>query len=367
MPERTGTGFTDMGKKKIIWIELLRIAACIAVVMIHAASQHFRDIPIDTSTWKVSNFYHGFFRYAVPCFIMISGALYLDKKRTWNLKKLWMKNILPIAAAYIFWQLFYGVYRILITGSAPVGSVRFLKKLLIYFSDSYFHLWYLPMLMGLMILAPLIWEIVNCSRGKRWEEYAILLFLIFKIAVYTITVFPLPWSEHIKTLLTTVQPTLVTDYAGYFVLGHYLYTYGLPKKMERAVYFIGTVLILTGIALCQWRSLNLDKPIQAFYDNYTLATFFWSSAVFLFFKNCIGRIRWSEKQERIICYLGSCTFGVYLIHAFFRDILHRLGFDSMTISNTAAAIPLVALAILLLSFIAVAVIKVIPAAKKWIV
>lgn len=366
MPERTGTGFTDMSKKRIVWIELLRIAACIAVVLIHVASQHFRDIPINTFTWRVSNFYHGFFRYAVPSFIMISGCLYLNKNRTWNLKKLWLKNILPVAAAYIFWQLFYGVYRIWITKSAPLGSARFIKKLLIYFSDSYFHLWYLPMLIGLMIITPIIWEIVNCRRGKQWEEYMILLFLIFKIAIYTITTFPLPWAGHIKTLLNTVQPELVTDFAGYYILGHYLYEYGLPKKMERIVYVLGTMFIIIGVILCQWRSLKLNQPVQAFYDNYTLATFFWSSAVFLFFKNCLGRIIWSEKQEKAICYVGSCTFGIYLIHAFFRDVLHRLGFDSMIIGNTILAIPMVALVILGLSFLAVVIIKKIPAVGKWI-
>ena len=42
-----------MGKKRIIWIELLRVAACVAVIMLHAASQHFRDTPIDTFTWKI--------------------------------------------------------------------------------------------------------------------------------------------------------------------------------------------------------------------------------------------------------------------------------------------------------------------------
>lgn len=356
-----------MKKKRIVWIELLRIAACAAVVLLHAASQHFRDVPVDTFTWKVSNFYHGISRFAVPCFVMISGALYLDKKRDWNLKKLWLGNILTVAAAYLFWQIFYGAYRIAVHGSPAVGSAEFVKKMLVYVSDSYFHLWYLPMLIGLMIITPLLWEIVNSRRGKQWEEYLILLFLIFKILPYTIAYLPLPWMDHLKSLMNTVQPVLAVDFTGYFILGHYLYAYDLPKKAERAVFAAGPVLITAGIGLCQWRSLALDKAVQSFYENYTVSAFFWSAAVFLFFKNCLGRITWDEKQERVICYLGSCTFGVYLIHAFFRDILHRAGIDSMMIDNTAAAVPLTALAILALSFAAAAVLKRIPVIKKWIV
>ena len=356
-----------MGKKRVVWIELLRIAACFGVVVLHAASQHFRDVPVDTFVWKVSNFYHGISRFAVACFIMISGALYLDKKRTWNLKKLWLKNILSVAVAYVFWQIFYGIYRIVITGNSGRGAVWIVKKMLVYVSDAYFHLWYLPMLIGLMIITPLLWEFVNCKRGKQWEEYLIILFLIFKILPYTAAYFPLPWIDHIKTLMNTVQPDLATDFAGYFILGHYLYEYGLPEKLERLVYVLGVVFIAGGIGLCQWKALEQNSAVQSFYENYTLAAFFWSAAVFLFFRNHIGRIHWSEKKAEIICYLGGCTFGIYLIHAFFRDILHRAGFDSMFINNTVIAVPVVAAVIFVTSLIAVILIRHIPVLKKWIV
>ena len=89
--------------------------------------------------------------------------------------------------------------------------------------------------------------------------------------------------------------------------------------------------------------------------------------MFLFFRNHIGRIHWSEKKAEIICYLGGCTFGIYLIHAFFRDILHRAGFDSMFINNTAIAVPVVAAVIFVTSLIAVILIRHIPVLKKWIV
>lgn len=150
--------------------------------------QHFRDTALDSGVWRVSNFYHGIFRFAVAVFVMISGTLYLDSKRNWSLKKLWRKNILQIAAAYAFWQFFYAVYRIVVSGNME-GPVLFLKKVLIYCSSSYFHLWYLPMLAGLLAVTPLLWEIVNCERGKKWEEYLILLFLIFKILPYTMNWF----------------------------------------------------------------------------------------------------------------------------------------------------------------------------------
>ena len=102
-------------------------------------------------------------------------------------------------------------------------------------------------------------------------------------------------------------------------------------------------------------------------ENYTLAGFFWGSSFFLFFKNHVSKIKWNEKQEKRICYLGNCTFGIYLIHALIRDILHRIGIDSMMISNTAIAIPLLITMIFVLSLAAVMIIKKIPRVSKWII
>ena len=357
----------DMNKKRVIWIELLRVMACIGVIGIHAGSQHFRDMPLDSSVWAVSNFYHGINRFAVASFIMISGCLYLDSKRTWNLRRLWKRNILPIAAAYIFWQMFYAVYKIITNGTLAKGSKAALVKFMVYISKSYFHLWFLPLLIGLLIITPMLWEIVNSARGKQWEEYMIVLFLVFQILPYTINYFPLPWKDHIMDILQTVQPEMVTGYIGYFILGHYLSHYEVSKKLEYLVYVLGVILILAAIGLCYISSQKSGKPIQSFYENYTLAGFFWGSSFFLFFKNHVAKIKWNEKQEKRICYLGSCTFGIYLIHALIRDILHRIGIDSMMISNTAIAIPVLITMIFVLSLAAVMIIKKIPRVSKWII
>ena len=104
------------------------------------------------------------------------------------------------------------------------------SNFMVYISKSYFHLWYLPMLIGLLIITPMLWEIVNSARGKQWEEYMIVLFLVFQILPYTINYFPLPWKDHIMDILQTVQPEMVTGYIGYFILGHYLSHYEVSKK-----------------------------------------------------------------------------------------------------------------------------------------
>ena len=352
-------------KKKIIWIELLRIVACLGVIMLHMGSQHFRDIPVDSYSWKVSNLYHGITRFAVACFVMISGSLYLDKGRTWTPKKVIRNGFLPIAAAFTFWQCFYAVYRTVKVGKIPVLSLNFIKRIFILMSESYFHLWYLPMLLSLILIAPFLWKIVNGENGKQWEKFLLILFVLFQIIPNTLNDFPLPYKEYVVNLMNLVKPDLVTGYAGYFVLGHYLSHYDISPKLEKLVYVLAVVCGGCGIFLCQYYSIQNGKPTQAFYENFTFAAFFMSTGMMLLFKNYIGKIKWSEKAEEVICFVGGHTFGIYLIHALFRDLLQRVGADTLFM-NTFIAIPLLSVLIFVLSGVSSVVIKKIPVIGKWI-
>ena len=132
------------------------------------------------------------------------------------------------------------------------------------------------------------------------------------------------------------------------------------------VCILGPVMILAGIWLCRRESLASGKATQAFYENYTIFACIWSTAVFLFFKEYVSKIQWSERMEKMICSLGGCTFGIYLIHAFVRDVLYRNGIDSMMMRNTILAIPFVMGLIFLISWGIVFIAEKVPFIKKWI-
>ena len=44
-----------------------------------------------------------------------------------------------------------------------------------------------------------------------------------------------------------------------------------------------------------------------------------SFAVFLFFKNVVAKIRWSDRAARGIAKVSAWTFGVYLVHVLVRE------------------------------------------------
>ena len=84
---------------RILYFDYLRILAMFAVMLLHVASQFWYTTPTNTTEWQVCNIYDSLARFGVPIFVMISGALFLGKKRP--IKRIYQKNILS-CGSYIW-------------------------------------------------------------------------------------------------------------------------------------------------------------------------------------------------------------------------------------------------------------------------
>ena len=73
-----------MKDERIMYYDLLRIAACIFVVINHTIwfFDMYNKIPF--STWMVSNAIFFICKIAVPIFIMLSGALLLEREESYK-------------------------------------------------------------------------------------------------------------------------------------------------------------------------------------------------------------------------------------------------------------------------------------------
>lgn len=78
--------------------------------MLHSATQFWYDLDVRSTEWVIANSYNAVFRFGVPIFVMISGALFLDNGYKLNLKRLYTRNILRLVILYIVWSCIYGLY-----------------------------------------------------------------------------------------------------------------------------------------------------------------------------------------------------------------------------------------------------------------
>lgn len=79
------------GDERRIYLDLLRIVACVAVVFFHICGKYISFYQVNEYERILSTSIVVLTGFAVPTFLMISGALFLDKAYPVNIKKFFLK------------------------------------------------------------------------------------------------------------------------------------------------------------------------------------------------------------------------------------------------------------------------------------
>jgi len=344
---------------RILSFDILRIIAIFAVIWLHTSSQRFYT-SFPSTEWEIRNVYDSMVRWGVPVFVMISGALFLDSNKKLSIKKLYTKNILRIICAFLFWSSIYILYDFLttnrhITLGGIIGGVV----------KGPFHLWFLKMLLGLYIIAPILKIIANT---RKIEKYFLLLALI--------TTFILSWlfkllgflninlSHILNGFYEKMDINIALGYTGYFMLGHYLKNKTFNSSARKAIYIIGLISWICVIVLTHFKSFHSNRADIFFYDNLSLFTLAEAIAVFTFinhrFKN------YKSKYSPEIIKVSNLTFGVYLIHILIINIFHdSFGIDSC-IGWVSWGIPVLSIITFTFSLILTWFLNKIPYASRFI-
>lgn len=346
-----------MKKERLIHFDLLRIVACFSVVMLHSAAQFWYDIPVTSKEWFIINSYDAVVRFGVPIFVMISGALFLDNGQEISIKRLYKHNILRMIIVYIVWSVVYGFYDCWNSWSViHIGDI--LREI---FAGRY-HLWYIPMSVGLYMLVPILKRWL-CNAEKREVEYFIGLFFVFQIMQTTMESIGMP--EIVGFLWETVDVEIVCSYLGYFILGYYIVHYGIDAKYNKWIYVSGFIGIIVNVIISYYLALRADAPLGVFYDSFGLFTFFIVLALFVFFENNVSRFQFSENKRKVIKELSADTLGIYLMHVGIMEILSCQGYHSMVVTPVVG-VPFIAIICFVICFILAALLRRIPWIGRYI-
>lgn len=146
---------------RVVYLDYLRLLATIGVVVIHVALSFvvFNKCEINT-TWMLVNVVESFVRWSVPIFLMISGVSFLCIKEELSYKTLYKKYILRLLIVYLFWNLFYYMCS---CAAAYLRGVPLPDPACLL--TPFGHLWFLPMMVGIYMVMPLLRTIQNENRG----------------------------------------------------------------------------------------------------------------------------------------------------------------------------------------------------------
>ena len=328
----------------------MRVVGVLAVIGIHSCGRIF-FIDIHTFEWNATNFYNALVRWAVPVFVMISGALFLG--RDIPLKRLYGKNILRIFIALYFWSFIYVLY-----GYMKGAKLRWIIEEFIF---GHYHLWFLYMLIGLYIIVPVVKKIADSNFAS---VYFLVLSLIFAFiipqGIASIRLIRIGFSNAVESFINRFSITFASGYVGYFLLGHFLNNIEISPQTARKIYIAGILGFFGAVLMSTAASLIINKAHSEFYKPLSVNVLCVSMAVFVFFKKNFNR------PSRVIMTLSKYSFGAYLVHDMILTFASNIGI-SAKMCNPIISIPATVIFVFIISFAISGVLNHIPVLKKYIV
>ena len=320
-----------MKSKREYSFDILRVIAMVMVIIIHVSNVYSRSFGvISNKSFFISLIFNTFSRVSVPIFLMISGALLLD--REFNLKK-YLKRLFKFIVLIIVWDIIYLVWEYLYLGV----TYNNLYKLI--FEPYRAHLWFLYTILILYAIQPILRKIL-LKTNNTIKLILLLVWILFSTG---------SMISH-----TLAQYFTLFSYIGFFVLGKYLYDYVKSKDLRKYnILLIITMIICFTISII----LNYKSSIKynMFYNLYfAYRTPFIIISSFAFYTLIISNYT-KDDLNKLIMKLSDLSLGVYLIHGIFLDITVKM-FLYPSI-NSLIGIPIFTIIIFICSITSVYILK----------
>lgn len=340
---------SDSKNNRVIYFDILNVLACICVIFLH-----MNGIVHTYSTsmaWKTALVFEVICYWAVPIFIMLSGATLLKYRERYDTKTFFKKRFIKVLVPWIIWSLVLYIIK-----NKNLNLLQFIKDFSYGRIESIY--WFFPLILFLYCLIPVL-SIFTEKKEYRKILKAIVLFqfifkgIIYPICVVTKVTFPTVFSYCIG----------VNSYIIFLLLGYLLSTENLTKKQRIFVYLSGIASALIRYFYTYYFSIKEGVLNKDLFDYCSGISIMLAIAVFIFIKN----IDWEKIRNKlhikpnVIAKISSCSFGVYLIHMLIKNKLtNMLELNVYSIWYRTIG----AIAIYLICLLIVYIIKKIPIIRK---
>ena len=315
-------------KKRIFWLDVLRVVAIFAVVTVHVATQNWDKIAAGTEENVVLAVFDAVARFAVPIFVMISGALMLGREI--SLKKC-LKKIGKLAIVWVFWCLFYAG----MTLAMGKGTEAALKDL----AFGHFHMWFLPMIAALYLITPALKWI---SKNQRWCVVVIIVLLVISVALR------LRWTAYPMFYLM-----------GY-ILGNGSWVRGKRKKYALiGAMFVFLASTVAAAALNIRASIVEGVAVRPYDADWSIFVIMQAVAIFSGVKLVAGEQPKKGAQRKIFAHLAGDVLGVYMVHIVVLGALNKIGISDVMLSGVVGTICGTVIIIVLTTGLSIGIVEII--------
>lgn len=344
-------------ESNIQYFDTLRALATMAVILIHISSPVLgMAFHKDMNSWMIGNFFDSSVRFAVPLFLMLSGATMLQ--RDYSLGEFYKKRMMRVLIPFLFWLIVYWLYYWLMLSPAkqPHGFQKITGWAISLFLNEGVskHFWYIYMILFLYLFTPFIGKIVR-KLNQKVLFYSILIWVMLCIATYSMNLSFYKWTgDYQYKLLGYFQ------YAGYLVLGYFLSKINIFQNKQRLLFGI---IYAFSIIICAWivYSLSHGQQVQnlRIYSYFSIVTIIQSGSIFMLFKQLELKNKYILLIQRKI---SDYSYGIYLVHIIVIGLLFRNGIY-WSFTNPIVSLPLLLLLVLTISMSIIFILRKIPGFK----
>ncbi len=360
--------------KRIVFLDYIRVISCFLVILVHASENYYGAAgdgemagPVtflanETDRFWVS-LYDGISRLAVPLFMIVSAYLLVPMKEGLTAVEFYKRRAKRILPAFFIFLVLYSVLPLAWNQFDGATALNDFVRIPVNFPSLAGHLWFMYPLIGLYLFIPVISPWLAKVSAKE-ERIFLWLFVISTCMPFLNAALGDLWGECFWNRFHTLW--YFSGYLGYLVLAHYIRVHldwSVKKRMAYGVpmFLVGAVVTILSFYCQAVPGIEHSTPqVEIGWSFCTLNVLMLTTGAFLMF-TCMKR----TDEPRVIAELSNLSYGIYLMHIFWLMLwvgVFKTGLEL----HTAIAIPTIAIATFLSSWLCCKLISVLPYGK-WVI
>jgi surface polysaccharide O-acyltransferase-like enzyme len=260
---------------------------------------------VEVYRWWMVDIYQTLGRLGVPLFVMLTGALLLQPSKIEPVRAFFKKRWARIGLPFLFWGAIYLAWDYFADNLAITAGFIFQKIL----SGPYFQFWYLYMLVGLYLLTPILRLVVAQATPEIFKYF----FIVWLLCAFIIPIPGIIGAFYIDGNLLTLPL-----WAGYFVLGVFLLSVKMRRRVLLGLVTFGVVLTVIGTYLI---AITVGGQHMYYFQDYFSPTMILASAGLFVLLTSIKvpenktvvphpKIKWLLKRIALIALLALLVYVI---------------------------------------------------------
>jgi len=345
-----------------VGLDLIRVLACYMVIQVHTG-EFFYIAPTGSILHGDGNIWVALFnslcRSSVPLFVMMSGFFLLPIKDDQSVffKRKFTRVLFP----FVIWCMLYAIYKFLMGQTGFNAMLVNIAHIPVNFGVEIGHLWYVYMLIGIYLLAPVVSPWLK-TASKRHIEFYLLIWLVTNLLPYIHLIYPEIWGECYWN--STPMLYYFSGFIGYAILGFYIKKFYLEKN--KYDFIVGLFLVILGYAITAYgfySRLNTVKTVaelELTWGFNTINVVMITAGIFLLLKN-VTYTNTHAWYARIIEDIAIKSYGIYLAHIILLNTVY--GLLNVHITNYMLKIPVMAFTTFICTYAVIRLLSYLPKSK----